>query len=352
MDINYTDLFDRAARISHASIALADETGELTYGAVTVLSNRIANALIAQGCAPSFRFALLTPNTSLAMVAMLAGLRAGGAWCNINLRNAPATNIDILARGECEVLFFHSSTAPVIGEFRAGVKSLRLAICIDREIEGFSSLESFARGASEAPVNVRLGPGAVGFQGSTGGTTGAPKITQGGPGFLAWNTIGFMTALPFDRPPVNIALAPITHAGGIVAMATLAMGGTVVLMGSADLERLLSLIEHWRGLVPVPAADGDLHADEPPEVCCDRFQLAALPDVGRGPLRGREDRRGAPRVRPGGLPVVRTDRVGLPADLHAASGGDRGARQPGACAAAEVGRPADRQYRRDRDHGR
>jgi fatty-acyl-CoA synthase len=246
MDLNYIDLFDRAARIAHASTALADESGELTYGEVTAFSHRIANALITQGCAPSFRFALLTPNTSLAMVAMLAGLRAGGAWCNINLRNAAATNIDILARGECEVLFFHSSTAPAIGEFRAGVKSLRHLICIDREIEGFASLESFARDASEAPVNVRLGPGAVGFQGSTGGTTGAPKITQGGPGFLAWNTIGFMTALPFDRPPVNIALAPITHAGGIVAMATLAMGGTVVLMASADLERLLSLIERWR----------------------------------------------------------------------------------------------------------
>src|SRR4029079_9978032 len=96
------------------------------------------------------------------------------------------------------------------------------------------------------PVNVRLAPDAINFQGSTGGTTGAPKITEGNAGFLTWNTIGFMTALQLDEPPVNIAVAPITHAAGIVAMAALSMGATVVVRASPDLGKLLANVEKWR----------------------------------------------------------------------------------------------------------
>ena len=247
MAINYIDLFDRAARISGDRAALVDDSGAIGFADLTALSNRFANALIASGFAPSTRFALLSPNSSAAMVAMVGGLRAGGAWCNINLRNAIATNIDILARGGCEALFFHSSTAELVQQIRDGVKTLRFAICLDKDLPGFPSLATVAGEGSDAQVNVRLAPGEIGFQGSTGGTTGAPKITQGDAGFLAWNTIGFMTDLHFEgEPPVNLAVAPITHAGGIVAMATLAMGGTVVLMPAADLGKLLEAVERHR----------------------------------------------------------------------------------------------------------
>lgn len=246
MDINYIDLFDRAARIAGNRIALADETAELSYVEVSALSNRFAHALIAQGFGPSTRFAVLSPNTGLAMVGMLAGLRAGGAWCNVNLRNSVPANVDILARGRCEAIFFHSTTAAAIPAFVKGIPSLRHVVCLDADLPEYPSMASYARHADDRQVNVRIPAGGVGFQGSTGGTTGAPKITEGDSGFLAWNTIGFMTALHFDEPPVNIAIAPITHAAGIVALAALAMGGTVVLMAAPDLGKLLALIEARR----------------------------------------------------------------------------------------------------------
>ena len=246
MELNYIDLFDRAARIAAGRDALVDDGGALTYAEAWVRANRIASALVARGFGPSTRFAIFSPNCSAAMLAMLAGLKAGGAWCNINVRNAIRMNVDILARGKCEAVFFHSSTAPLVETIRAGVPTLRFAVCVDQELPGFDSLAALARAGSDAPINVRLAPDAVGFQGSTGGTTGAPKITQGGQAFLTWNAIGFMTEFHFDRPPVNLAVAPITHAGGIVAMATLALGGTVVFMATADLGKLLDAIAAHR----------------------------------------------------------------------------------------------------------
>jgi len=246
MDLNYVDLFDRAARMAGSRAALVDDAGEHSYASVAAAADRIAGALVARGFAPSTRFALLSPNCSAAMVGMIAGLKAGGAWCNINLRNAASINIEILARGRCEALFFHSSTAALIPDFQRGVATLRLAVCVDAELPGFASLAGLAAEGPDGRVNVRLAADAVGFQGSTGGTTGAPKVTQGGPGFLTWNAVGFMTELHFDEPPVNLAVAPITHAGGIVAMATLALGGTVVLMPAADLGKLLDAIPKHR----------------------------------------------------------------------------------------------------------
>ncbi|HEU5294099.1 MAG TPA: AMP-binding protein [Burkholderiaceae bacterium] len=247
--LTYIDLLDRAARCVGDQPALTDDQVSLSHAELGRLTHRIARALIRDGFAPSTPFAVLSPNTSLALTALLGGLRAGGAWSNINLRSGVALNADILNRGGCRWLFFHSSVAAQIPELAKGAPGLTRFVCLDRDDSGHPSLQAFIEGASDAPVNIRLAPDAVGFQGSTGGTTGAPKITQGSTDFLTWNAIGFMNALSeFDAEhlPVNLAVAPITHAGGIVAMATLAMGGQVVLMPTPDLGLLLKNVAKHR----------------------------------------------------------------------------------------------------------
>ena len=266
--LTYIDLLDRAVKLAGGRPALIDDTVTLTHRELASLTNRLAHALIAKGFAPSSPYAVLSPNTSMALAALLGGLRAGGAWSNLNLRNAPAMNIDILNRSGCRALFFHSSTAHLLPDIRKGVSSLNLAICLDKEAEGYPSLRHFIEGAPDTTVNVRLPREATGFQGSTGGTTGAPKITQAGQDFLALNMLGFMTsfnAFSVEEPPVNLAVAPITHAGGIVAMATLCMCGSVVMMAAADLGLLLDERAEAQGLAALPAAHRHLHADEPSE---------------------------------------------------------------------------------------
>src|SRR5215472_14684075 len=46
MELNYTDLFDRAARLSPGRTALVDDTGSLSYAELSRLANRLANALL------------------------------------------------------------------------------------------------------------------------------------------------------------------------------------------------------------------------------------------------------------------------------------------------------------------
>src|SRR5262249_38805819 len=123
-DLNYVDLLDRAARIARSRVALIDEGLSITYAELADQTNRLAHALIAAGVGPSTRFAALSPNTAGALLALIGAMRAGAAWCNINFRNAPAVNIDILRRGGCEVLFFHKSAAKLVPEIQSGVPTL------------------------------------------------------------------------------------------------------------------------------------------------------------------------------------------------------------------------------------
>ncbi|MCF8468568.1 MAG: AMP-binding protein [Sneathiella sp.] len=254
--LNYVDLLDRAGRIAQDRPALVDETGSLSHAELFSLTNCFANALISRGFAPETPFAVLSPNTNMALAVIIGGVRAGGAWSNVNLRSGAAINTDVLNRGRCKALFFHSSVADQVPQMLKGAKSIEIAVCLDKNLPDFPSLEKFLGGAEDTPVNIHIPAGGVGFQGSTGGTTGAPKITQAGQDFLAWDILGFMTALTdfdADRPPVNLSVAPITHAGGIVAMAALALGGTVVMMSVADSEKILgNIMTHKISLLFLP----------------------------------------------------------------------------------------------------
>ncbi|WP_340149139.1 AMP-binding protein [uncultured Sneathiella sp.] len=244
-NLNYLDLLDRAGRNAGERAALIDGTGTLSHRELISLTNRLANCLLDQDFAPETPFAVLSPNTNLALATIIGGMRAGGAWSNVNLRSGVHVNTDVLNRGGCRALFFDSSIQDQIPAMREGAPSIEVVVCLDRQIGDIPSLEQFIANASDRPVNIHLPSDGTGFQGSTGGTTGAPKITQAGQDFLSWDTLGFMTALTdfdLDHPPVNLSVAPITHAGGIIAMAALALGGTVVMMSVADPEQILDNI--------------------------------------------------------------------------------------------------------------
>jgi len=246
--VNYIDLLDRVTRSVGNRNAIVDDTGTYTHSDLSRNTNKLANTLIKSGFMPETAFAVLSPNTCLAFISLIGGIRAGGAWSNINVRSGTAINIDLLSRGGCRALFFHSSTKNQVDEIVKNVDSLDIVICIDQDMENYPSLENFMHGIQETHCNIHLTNTEVGFQGSTGGTTGAPKITQAGQTFLTSSALGFMTILTefdMDRPPVNLAVAPITHAGGFVAMASLAIGGTVILMDTTDPSQILSNIPKY-----------------------------------------------------------------------------------------------------------
>ena len=174
----------------------------------------------------------------------------------------------------------------------------------------------------------------------TGGTTGRPKGVR-----LTGRNVETMSALtlmsyPFEGRPVYLALAPLTHAAGVLCFPVMALGGEIVVMPAPDLGEFLALIERHRvthtflppTLIYMLLAHPALDATD--------LSLAAVPLVRRGADLGRPAGGGDHPDRPGDGPAVRA--VG-----GADDGVDAGARRPSAAGrvdragAAVLGRAAD-----------
>lgn len=243
--MHIVDHLDRAARNYPARLGFAGAGGDISFAEAKSSTLKIARALLDDGFAVGTPFAVLSPNDSRTMVSILGAMRAGGAWCNITLAAPVHVNVDVLRRGACQVLFFHSSVADKIPEFVAGLH-LRRVVCIDSADTGYPSIAQWSDHFSDAPLELAIPTNALGCQGNTGGTTGQPKLTQASHEFLVMSTLAWATCWQFDEPPVNLAVAPITHAGGMIALAQLQFGGTTVCLARPDVEELVRHIELYR----------------------------------------------------------------------------------------------------------
>ena len=240
------DLFDWGARNFPDRLAFGGAGGEITYRDAQAQTNRIARALLADGAGVGTRFAGLSPNCTQIELATLGAMRAGGALCNVNLRAGVEANAEILRRGRCEVLFFHSSVADQVPAFVEAIPELRIVRCVDSEATDHPGLMSWCDRHENHRLDHPVPPDGLGLQGATGGTTGMPKLTQGTNEFMLMSTLAWAPGWQFDRPPVNLAVAPVTHAAGIIVFAQFQFGGTTVFMDVPDIDRVLELIETER----------------------------------------------------------------------------------------------------------
>lgn len=241
--VNYADLFERSARLSPGRPALVDDTGVQTYAQVRSATRRFAHALIARGFKPTSPYAFFSVNAGSALVSHIGAMMAGGAWININIKSTVETNAGLLNRAGCKALFYHSSCKAEALALLAEVSGIDIVVCLDADDGHRPSLASLIEGQPDTRVEIPFSYDDVGFMGTTGGTTGAPKITRTSHAYLALSAISFMTCFQFTRPPVNLAVAPITHAAGVLATGMLAMGGTVVLTTSTRPADILAAIQ-------------------------------------------------------------------------------------------------------------
>jgi len=244
--VHVIDLFEWAARNFPERLAFSGAGGDLTYREARAATNRIARALLASGATTGTRFAPLSPNCTDVEVATLGAMRAGGGFCNVNLRAGVDANVDILRRGGCEVLFFHSSVADTVPAFTEAIPELRLVLCVDSDETSYPSVRAWSERESSGWLDHQVPKSGLGLQGSTGGTTGAAKLTQASNEFIVMSCLAWATCWRFDSPPVNLAVAPVTHAGGMIVFAHFQFGGTSIFMDAPDLELVLELIESRR----------------------------------------------------------------------------------------------------------
>ena len=342
------DYLDKGASLGPEAPCLTTDGHTLTYAEVRDTSRRVADALARCGVAPGQSVAILSANDPTSFTCVFGISRAGAVWCPINPRNEAAENRELLDLFDCTALLFQESFAPLVAAIAPDLPKLAILVCLDGEmVEGALTWEQFLDEARPSTGCRRTRPTPSPRAGSTdlamivgtGGTTGRPK------GVMLTNAnLETMTALtlmgyPFRGRPTYLALAPLTHAAGVLCFPVLALGGEIVIMRAPDVGRLPGARRAAPGDAHVPAADADLHGPRPRGAGHDGPQLAAVllvrrrPDVG-GPARG-----GAHPDRAGDGAAVRADR-GADDDLDDAAGRPRRRRRLTAARTALLGRPA------------
>jgi fatty-acyl-CoA synthase len=239
------DFLDKGATLGSRSPCLTMNGLDLSYGEVQSFTYRLARAFQKSGIVPGDKVAVLSSNDPMAFACVFGISRAGAVWCPINPRNEASENQYILDAFDCTCLIFHSNYADLVAQIRPGLAKLKWVICLDKPHDLGPALDDWLGGFSDAFFE-SAPPDDVAMVAGTGGTTGQPKGVQ-----LTGHNLEAMTAItlmsyPFAPRPVYLAVAPLTHAAGVLCFPVMTMGGRIVIMPKPDLAECLDLIARYR----------------------------------------------------------------------------------------------------------
>jgi acyl-CoA synthetase (AMP-forming)/AMP-acid ligase II len=241
-----TAYLDKGASLGREAPCLTLDGVSLSYGDVQDLSHAVARALARSGVRAGDKVAILSGNDARAFACVFGVARRGAVWCPINPRNTMAENRELLALFDCVALLYARSFAEIIDGLQ-----LPTLVCLD-ELDAWLGEGGGGEGTDLADTP----PDDTVIIAGTGGTTGRPKGVV-----LTDRNIETMTALtlmgyPFDvasaggagqgARPVYLAMAPLTHAAGVLCFPMMALGSEVVVMAKPDLGEFLALVEHHR----------------------------------------------------------------------------------------------------------
>jgi fatty-acyl-CoA synthase len=244
--VRLIDYLDKGASLGAGAPCLTTAGRTLTYGQVRQLSWQVARALDRSGVRPGDKVAILSANDPIAFGCVFGISRAGAVWCPVNPRSEAAENRDLLDLFDCSCLIFQSAFAPLVTKILPDLPKLTTVVCLDAD--PVAPATSFARwldGLAAGPWQAEPADDVIMLVG-TGGTTGRPKGV-----ILTGHNIETMSALtlmsyPFQPRPRYLALAPLTHAAGVLCFPVMTLGGEIVIMPRPDLAEFLALIERHR----------------------------------------------------------------------------------------------------------
>ncbi|MEV5297906.1 acyl-CoA synthetase [Amycolatopsis methanolica] len=244
--MSLTFYLDKGASLDPDAPCLTLDGKSLTYGEVASLSHAVARALRRSGVAPGDKVGILSANDPTAFACVFGIARAGAVWCPINPRNAAAENAELLDLFDCSALIYQPAFDDLVAAITPNLPKLTTLVRLGDGDDLAAGFDAWLDAARDDPSAEAARPGDVVALVGTGGTTGRPKgVMLTDRNLEAMSAITLMS-YPFDGRPVYLALAPLTHAAGVLCFPVLALGGEVVIMAKPDVGRFLELIERHR----------------------------------------------------------------------------------------------------------
>lgn len=223
------DFFLEAASRRPDATAFVDGRTIVRYAAAKSAVLRVSAAIgRLAGDARQLHAAILSPNDHRVLLLQLAINHTDQVWLSLHSRNTAAVQIETLEKLDCDLLFFHSSYEDMAAAIIAAMPKRIDAVCIDRESRLGPSLDAWLGEIAEAPLAAPEDPLLPALMQPTGGTTGPSKAVVHTHRSTEMAMLANRQTFGMDEHAVYLAAAPLTHAGGIFALAVLCAGGRVV----------------------------------------------------------------------------------------------------------------------------
>ena len=155
------ELFEAQVARSPQAVAIVDGLHSLSYADLNARANRLARYLRSMGVGPEVIVAICLERSSDLLVALLAVLKAGGAYLPIDPAYPVERRSYLLQDSQAAILLSHSV-------FLEGVSSRAVVICLDQQPCPWENLE-----AHNLPALAR--PQHLAYVIYTSGSTGKPK---------------------------------------------------------------------------------------------------------------------------------------------------------------------------------
>jgi amino acid adenylation domain-containing protein len=174
------DYLTRSAERSPEATALVLGDEVMTYGELEAAANRLAHALVEQGCKPGDRVGVLAAKTPWTIAALIAVLKAGGAYVPVDSASPAARVARIVRAAEPAMLLADATaTALVDGLVEEGIGDLAVG-ALAEPLAGQRFASVFARDdlaslPAQAPTESIQRETDLAHLLFTSGSTGVPK---------------------------------------------------------------------------------------------------------------------------------------------------------------------------------
>jgi amino acid adenylation domain-containing protein len=214
------ELFERRAELAPHTPAVADSSGELTYGELSARANRLAGHLGELGVGPGATVGICMERTTKLLVAVLGVLKAGGAYVPLNQEHPPARLSHQLTETGAAALITEEHLLAGLPDFAGQV------VCVDRDSERIATLPNAApRPACHAED--------LAYVMYTSGSTGLPKGVAVTHGNLANYASSIAELIGGQGLRFGVVSAISTDLGNTCIFPPLICGGCVQLISSS-----------------------------------------------------------------------------------------------------------------------
>ena len=246
MGMRIIDFFEQGVRYYANKEAFLDSTSAYTYVEADKEIHKIAAAIRASGYAKGTHIGVYSPNSNAAWLALLGLMRAEGIWLPINPRNPVNVNVDLADRFDMSVMFYDACFNDEVAEIKKQTPNLKEFVCINGDGSVGKSLAEFTENCPDFHLAGPHEPRELAAIFPTGGTTGKSKGVLMNHEALETFAANYYTHFSYREDSVNLVVAPMTHAAGIMGCLHFMRGGKNVIVRSPDPISIMQDIEEHK----------------------------------------------------------------------------------------------------------